>query len=161
MPGKETRCGELMHWSVRLISEESHPTSTLRNWVMVRDNRGPSWIPEENLWDHYIESMLGDAEDGLKRRPEFPKLEEDAMCSEEEELFKLWKRSSPQSGEPGDATQDMYSSEPSAILRVDTADIRHPKRPFADDRKNSLMMEMDSSIARRRHQQRDTAAGTT
>lgn len=108
-----------------------------------------------------MESIRVEAEDTLDRRMDFPKLEEDAMCSEEEKLFKLWKGSNPVSDKLGDGTQDTYPSVSPEILRVDTAKIRHPKQLYVDGRKSTLMMQMDSSIVRHRGQQRDTVAGAT
>lgn len=56
--------------------------------LRIRNARGTCWIPEEYLISSYI-YVLSDPETG---QADFPKLEEDAMCPEEGELFKLWMK---------------------------------------------------------------------
>ncbi|KAK6957090.1 hypothetical protein Daesc_002375 [Daldinia eschscholtzii] len=145
-PGKDTNCGELMHWSVRLLLREGHTTPALRNWAMVRDDRTPSWVPEEHLLSYYL-SVLTESGSEMAN---FPKLEEDKVCSEEDELIKLWLEHRPAIGEQETDLSDPEGGKELEFFRANTGEMRNPRRLYVEPQKKSLMEEMDSAITRRR-----------
>ncbi|RYP59692.1 hypothetical protein DL770_010154 [Monosporascus sp. CRB-9-2] len=81
---------------------------------------------------------------------DFPMLEEENMCPEEEELVKLWTGRKHTPGESGVDSSDPQRSEAPDFLRVESAELRNPRRLYADSRQRALMEAMVSSITRRR-----------
>ncbi|KAG4218584.1 hypothetical protein PC116_g32936 [Phytophthora cactorum] len=113
---------------------------------MVRDDRTPSWVPEEHLLTYYL-SVLTESESEMA---DFPKLEEDKMCSEEDELIKLWLEHKPAVGEQETDLSDPEGGKELEFFRANTGEMRNPRRLYVEPQKKSLMKEMDSAITRRR-----------
>jgi hypothetical protein len=138
--GKEALCGELMHWSVRLILEAQPDKSTiLKDYVMVPDSRGPSWVRAKDLLPYY--KSVVEAEEA-----NFPKIEEDGMSREEQNLLELWagrKQNAPESGAGDDVSP--WCRTPNFLLDQ-RGEINSPHFLYADSRRRSLMKEMETSI---------------
>ncbi len=134
-----------MHWSVRLILSEGSYKSTLRNWVMVPDYHGPSWIPEKHLTSYYI-SVLADT--SRFELADF-KLEEEQMCKKEDEMYRLWTKPENTSGKSRIESSDPQQGGAPDFLQRTYAEIREPTRLYVNPRKKDFVNAMNPYITKR------------
>jgi hypothetical protein len=78
-PGTETSCGELVHWSLRLILKAGLVKPTLKDYVMVPDKHGPSWVRAKDLLSYY-RSAVGEVKTDF---PDYLTLQEERISDEE------------------------------------------------------------------------------
>jgi hypothetical protein len=119
---------------------------TLKDYVMVPDKHGPSWVRAKDLLSYY-RSAVGEVKTDF---PDYLTLQEERISDEEQDLLELWANKKQEVPETKvDNVVSESTKMPNSLLHQ-IKEIQTPHRLYADYDHKELMEEMELSITRRR-----------